>query len=256
MLSVLREHQSEFAMALAQADDNEFIKKIKKDSKITPQLALDIYRNNTRGARLNALKLIFPICKKILGDETFHSIARQYVTEDDKGISDLNAYGETFSWQLSLLLSAGRLPEDYAYLSDLAKLEYKLHAAYYASNDPLFPFQLFEQKINNEEPVYLTTSSSCALLTSEYPIYEIWLSNKNQQYEEKINPLTELQYLLVYRSKYQPVVAVINHDQYRIMEAIVDNHSVQKIIGNTECDVDVDVILANLIMNKWVVGIG
>lgn len=256
MLSVLRQHQSEFATALIQAQeaDNKFLKKIKNTSKISPQLALDIYRNNTLGARVNALKLVFSIAKKILGDETFHSIAQHCVIAKDEGVSDLNAYGESFSLQLSLLLSAGRLPEDYAYLPDLAKLEFKMHAAYYANNDPLFPFKLFRQKINDNESVYLKASASLALLTSKYPIYEIWLSNKDQQYEEKIKPLTATQYLLIYRNKYQPMVAVINDDQYRIMEAIINNCSLQKIIDNAECDVDV--LLPDLIMNKWVVGLG
>ena len=255
MLDVLQQHQSEFANALGHhhSADEQFVRKITKISKISPQLALDIYRNNTRGARLQCLEMIYPVCRKILGDETFHLIAQQYVTEDTEGSSDLNHYGESFKLHLESLLVAGRLPEEYIYLTDLVTLEYKIHAAYYADTDPLFPFKLFEQKVNNNQQVYFKISASLGLIVSEYPVYEIWRSNKEQQRAEEIKPIEGKQYLLVYRNGYKSSIAVINNREYSIIEAIIKNLSLQEIINNS--DFDINNVLPVLITNKWIVGI-
>ena len=255
MLNVLQQHQSEFACALGhhQSADEEFVRKITKTSKISPQLALDIYRNNTRGARLKSLQIIYPVCRKILGDETFHFIAQQYVTEDTEGSSDLNHYAESFNLHLKSLLEAGRLPEEYIYLTDLVALEYKIHAAYYADTDPLFPFKLFEQKVKNEQQVYFKLSSALGLIASEYPVYEIWRGNKEQQGTEEIKPIEGKQYLLVYRNGYKSSIAVINNREYSIIEDIINDLSLQEIINNA--NFDINNVLPVLITNKWIVGI-
>ena len=255
MLNVLQQHQSEFACALAhhQSAHQEFVRKITKTSKISPQLALDIYRNNTRGARLKSLQMIYPVCRKILGDETFHLIAQQYVIEDSEGSSDLNHYAESFNLHLELLLAADRLPEEYIYLPELVALEYKIHAAYYANTDPLFPFKLFEQKVNNEQQVYFKLSSALGLIASEHPVYEIWRSNKEQQCTEEIKPIEGKQYLLVYRNGYKSSIAVINNREYSIIKDIINDLSLQEIINNA--NFDINNVLPVLITNKWIVGI-
>ena len=255
MLNVLQQHQSEFAGALVdhQSDCKQFIRKITKTSKISPQLALYIYRNNTRGAQLKSLEMIYPVCRKILGDETFHLIGQQYIINNTEGSSDLNHFGESFNLHLKSLLEAGRLPEEYFYLTDLVALEYKIHAAYYANTDPVFPFKLFEQKVNNKRQVYFKVSSALGLIASEYPVYEIWRSNKEQQYAEEIKPIEDKQYLLVYRNEYKSSIAVINNNEYSIIKAIINDLSLQEIINNASFDINH--VLPVLITNKWIVGI-
>lgn len=255
MLTVLQQHLSDFAGAMMnnQCASKRLVRKIIRTSKISPQLAVDIYKNNTRGARLKSLEIIYPVCRMILGDQTFHLIGRQFAIEDTEGLSDLNYYGGSFNLHLKSLLQAGRLPEEYIYLSDLASLEYKMHAAYYADTDPVFPFKQFERKVKNNQQVYFKASSALALIASEYPVYEIWRSNKEQQYEEIIKPVEGRQYLLVYRNSYIPSIAVINENVYSVIKAITNNRSLQEIISNTDCDINR--ILPVLIANKWVVGI-
>ncbi len=255
MLSILQQHQAEFTTALIrqQGDYSEFTCNLKNSSKIAPQLALDIYRNNTRSARIDTLELVFPVCNKILGNEVFRSIAREYVISDNDGLSDLNHYGEVFNRHFQLLLNIGRLPEEYVYLPDLAKLEFIIHDAYYADNDPEFNFKLFEQKINNEEPVYFQISASLGLVKSEYPIYKIWLNNQKQQIAKTIYAIEDTQYLLVHRDSYKPVVSPVSKFEYLLLAAFINDFSFQEAIENKEYNIDV--ILPKLIANKWIAGI-
>jgi len=255
MLSILQQHQSEFTSALIsqQDDGNDFASKINKSSKIDPQRALDIYRNNTYGARIDALALVYPVCNIILGNEVFRSIAREYVLSGNDTESDLNHYGELFNRHFQLLLNTGRLAEGYMYLSDLAKLEFIIHRAYYADNDPDFNFQLFEQKINNEESFYLKISVSLGLVKSAYPVYEIWLKNKNHQATKDIYAIEETQYLLVHRDSYKLVVIPVERYEYVLLDACINEVLFQDIVESSEYNIDV--ILPKLITNKWIVGI-
>lgn len=255
MLNVLQQHQFEFAAALIdhQSAHKQFLRKLTKTSKISPQLALDIYRNNTSGVRLQSLQMIYPVCRKILGDKTYRLIVQQYVIEDTEASSQLNYFGASFNLYLKSLLEVGRLPEEYAYLSDLAMLEHKLHVAYYADSDPVFPFQLFEQKINNNQQVYFKLSSALDLIASEYPVYEIWRSNKKKQGAKDVEPIAGKQYLLVYRNEYKSSIAVIDYNEYNILKAIINGLSLQKMTNKETFDIGN--VLPILIANKWITGI-
>jgi hypothetical protein len=255
MLNVLQQHQSEFSAALIdhKSAHKQFVRKLTRSSKISPQLALGIYRNNTSGARYKSLEVIYPVCRKILGDEIFRLIAQQYVIEDAEGSSDLNYYGASFNLHLQSLLEAGRLPDEYAYLSDLAMLEYKLHAAYYADTDPVFPFQLFEQKVKNKQQVYFKLSSALGLIASEYPVYEIWRSNKIKQDAIDVEPIAVRQYLLVYRNEYKSSIAVIDNNEHNILKAIIDGLSLQEMINKE--NFSISHVLPVLIANEWITGI-
>jgi hypothetical protein len=78
MLDLLRQHEADMSAALSGDDperDVSILQKIKPSSKISPQLAPAIYRNNTRGARVSTLEQTYPACTRILGKAVFRSIA-------------------------------------------------------------------------------------------------------------------------------------------------------------------------------------
>lgn len=262
MSTPLQQHIVELTQALtADNHDHAIVDRIERASRISPQLALDIYRNNTRGTRIKALEQIYPACHNILGNDTFHTIARGFVAADVEGMPDLNHYGERFGHYLGELIDAGRLPEEYVYLGDLAGLEYLFHAAYYADTDPVFDFELFEHSVNSSEPVYLKPSASLGLLATPYPVYDIWQLNRPapqgrpvsaQQHD--VEAINRMQYLLVYREQDSPIVVAIGERQYRLLDAFANGRSLQAVID--EIGRDVDVLLPRLIANRWIVGVG
>lgn len=264
MSTDLAEMQAELTRALigdSHQRGYEIQSRLSSRSRISPQLALDIYRNNTRGTRVEALAMIYPACKSVLGSDTFQSLALRYVIEDTLGRADLNQYGETFSQYLEILLDTYRLPDEYMYLRDLASLEYQFHAAYYADSDPVFDFKLFEQKVENGEQVHLQLSASLGLLASQYPVYQIWLRNRPGFETSNIggksgcdvHSIADTQYLLIHREEYIPVVATVSDQKFYLLEAIENNQSLQTILDRVDCDIDV--LLPGLIANKYIIGI-
>jgi hypothetical protein len=259
MLSTLEQHVSMLTHALAgkAQDERGIIPGIKKSSRISPQRALDIYRNNTRGARINALEAIYPACRNILGDDTFRSIASAYVNADTVGVSDLNRYGKAFSQHMDSLLDTGRLPDDYSYLADLARLEFMVHAAYYADPELEFDFELFEQRVLHGEQVGFQLNPSLGLLASAYPIHQIWLHNRpefnTRPHSHAIRAITDTQYVLIYRDEYIPVVVSVKAHEYQLLEAFANEHSLQDVVEHIDCDIDS--VLPGLIVNRWITGI-
>jgi hypothetical protein len=258
MLMSLQQHVSEFSAVLTKPSLEKrslFVKKLKQSTKIPPLLAIDIYRNNTRGSRVKALKVIYPACNNILGDDTFYSIAKAFVDVDGKGISDLNDYGMEFDQYLTLIIKAGRLSVEYDYLPDLSRLEYRVHVAYYADDDSKFDFELFENKMQKGKQIFFRVSEFLSLFSFRTPIHAIWLNNckGSGKVEGIIHAISEGQYLLVHRKENIPIVLKINKCEYRLLELFINNYSLQSVIDIIGCDVEKT--LPTLISNKWLTGL-
>ncbi len=254
MTEHLQQHVDEFTSALLKPEweDAWFAKEIKSSSKISPQLALEIYKNNTYGSRANALKVVYPVCEKILGADVFSAIANEYVHTNFTGASDLNKYGASFNVHLSALLESGRLSVEYNYLADLSRLEYQVHAAYYADDDPNFNFSLFESRMQKNQQIYFRISESLGLVSSSAPIHEIWLSNSDVTSfaPQNIQAIAETQYLLIHRGKSMPVIVEIKQCDYQLLNAFMSKRSLQSVIKSSQCDVDE--ILPKLVANRWI----
>ncbi len=254
----LQQHITEFdsvLTGLAVSEEDVFFKKIKYSSKISSKLAIEIYINNTRGARVNALKTVYPACGNILGKDVFHSIAKEFVDADVAGLQDLNNYGAAFGQHLSSLVETGRLPAEYSYLHDLAHLELQIHTAYYVEDDPVFDFKVLEDRIKNGSQLHFRLSKSLALLVFQMPILEIWKNNLDTTVcgDSSVLAITETQYLLIHREVNIPVVTMINACEYKLLDAIKNNLSLQDAIVSVDCDIDR--ILPKLILKKWVCGV-
>jgi len=252
MTAPLPQYESDLVAAIINSD-NTLLNQVNAHSRISPQLAVDIYRNNTHDARLAALEQVYPVCVRILGDSVFRSIAREFVSRDEHGRSDLNTYGENLYLHLQQLIGDRRLPLDFSYLPDLSRLEYMLHRAYYADDDPAFDFTEFELALSNGIDIRFQLSSTLGLLTSIYPLYQIWINNRNQTDSSEVAAIEGVQFLVIHRETFRPAVTTIEHDTYRLLTAIAGASSLHQLLDGT--DTDLDRQLPELIRHRWVVGI-
>ena len=255
MLNLLQQFESEFVAAVSGGtveQHREFLSKIKKKSKISPPFAVEIYRNNTRGARVAALEQIYPACASVVGRSVFRAIAGGFIAEDNYGSADLNTYGGAFHRYLQRLLSDQRLPQDVIYLADLARLEYLLHRAYYVDDDPSFDFSEFERMVNDGIDISLHTSHALGLIASGYPLHQIWMANISQRGGSRVKAINGTQYLVVYRDRFKPRIETVDHCTYRTLVAILDACSLQQLVGHGDCDITR--ILPDLIKRGWVTG--
>ena len=175
--------------------------------RLTAQKRLDIYRNNVFSNYRNALEAVYPVILSLVGADFFRQAAHRYIQRYSSASGDIHHYGRDFCDLLASLPGAAEL----AYLPDVARLEWSIHAAFHAADHGrLDPSRL--QGIAAEEYPRLRFSLNPAarLLRSDYPIRRIWQVNLPDYDGDRRVDLSEGgEWLLVMRRNFVMEVAAI-----------------------------------------------
>jgi Putative DNA-binding domain len=140
----------------------------------TPERRFNVYRNNMRGALTEALAVRFPAVLRIVGEEFFHAMARDYAVSNLPRSPVLISYGRDFPAFVEAFSPAAALP----YLADVARLESAWWEAYHSAD--IAPFQPEAFAALNPENLGLmrvTFLPSVAVIPSVHPIVSIWRTN-------------------------------------------------------------------------------
>ena len=96
-----------------------------------------VYRGNVVANARKALASAYPITVKIVGDEFFDGLAREYLRRHPSVSGDLNELGREFAHFVAEFPHTRDLP----YLPDVARLEWLAHRAHYAADAAPFDVQ-------------------------------------------------------------------------------------------------------------------
>mgnify|MGYP003626558973 CR=1 FL=1 len=156
---------------------------------------LQIHRNNTFVALANALGATFPVVRQLVGDEFFGFMTQNFITASPPKPGPLFRYGDTFAEFIAGFSPAATL----AYLSDVARLEWAMNAAYYAADtDPMdmavlagIPTEALPETVFRLHP-------SHRLVAASHPVDRIWRLHQPGGGDERIS-LNDSAWLLVLR---------------------------------------------------------
>jgi len=137
--------------------------------------AMAIYRNNLREGFIKALALEFPVVERLVGQDYFRQLGGEFLLAHPSRAGDLHAIGAPFPEYLRERYAVS----DYAYLPDVAALEWAYQQASIAADAPAFDVQslacvapeLYGGLRFNLHP-------ACFLVHSMYPILRIWQVNQ------------------------------------------------------------------------------
>ena len=177
----LRELQKKFAGTLFSSSHTAL------EKNISPIENLQIYRNNIFINFREALKTVYPIVIKLVGEEFFDFSADTYIRSYPSTSGDLNNFGENFSVFLHSFPPVENLP----YLPDIARLEWYCQQIYQAIEPPLFDvarLQSIPEEQQAELKFFLNPASQ--LLVSDFPLLKIW--NLCQQENQDLEPSIDL----------------------------------------------------------------
>jgi hypothetical protein len=164
----LRELQRSFAAALRDPD---------APCAVTPAARLDIYRNNLRLNFRGALALTFPVLRRRVGDDYFAQLAHRFQERFPSRSGDLHWAGRDFAAFLADHLAGG----DYAWLADLARLEWaRQSAAIDSLVIPIGAEALAAFAPAQLEHLRFALQPSLRLVDSPYPVFSVWLANQNE----------------------------------------------------------------------------
>jgi hypothetical protein len=173
-----------------------------------------VYRSNVLGNWAQALAGAYPIVRKIVGEEFFEALAREYARAHPSASGDLNEYGA----QLAEFVRRFAHTQDLPYLPDVARMEWLAHRAYYAADPKPCDLEVF--KTAYPETVRVALAPACALLASEWPLARIWTVHQDgYEGEIEVDLRAGSDRILVHRPKWRAQVLSLTAGHYRFLES-------------------------------------
>lgn len=172
MLS-LRNLQLRFAAALFEGSDAIVSPEI-GDPAPTAGARLGIYRNNLREGFIKTLALEFPVIEQLVGEDFFRQTALEFLLQHPSRRGDLTYIGAPFAAWLRAHFGAG----DYAWLPDVADLEWALQEVAIAPDCLVAPIEISEIPPHRFEDLTFEAHPATRLVESRFPIVRMWQSNQ------------------------------------------------------------------------------
>ena len=171
----LHELQRQFRDALLGNETHLLDSHIRGDG-LAIDLRLGIYRNNVFTNLREALRTLFPVIEKLVGNAFFDYAADEYTRRYPSPAGDLNQFGEHLARFFAEFEPAAGLP----YLPDVAQLEWLAHQVYHADDHRGFDFArlsaIAPERYGN---LHFRLNPASALFASTYPVHRIWQVNQS-----------------------------------------------------------------------------
>jgi hypothetical protein len=132
---------------------------------------LQVYRHNHLRALREALRAVYTVTERLVGEEFFAAAASAYVTANPSRGSNIQDYGGAFPLFLESYLAAASLP----YLGDVAALEWRrLQSAVAPAHTPMDIEALARVPRDALTELRFHHQPAARALDSRFPILSIW----------------------------------------------------------------------------------
>lgn len=156
----------------------------------------NVYRNNLAASLSDALETGFPVLVKLLGPDSFRTLALIFSRAHPPTSRALSQYGAA----LPAFLEGFQPLAAYPYLADVARLELAIRRSYHAADTaPVDAAGLDPDSLMELTPA-LTPATQ--IVASPYPIHGIWQRN-TQAHAPKPQPVAEA--VMVTRPEFDPI---------------------------------------------------
>ncbi|MDD9807251.1 MAG: DUF692 family protein [Gammaproteobacteria bacterium] len=197
---------------------------------------ISIHRSNANNARIHALEESHPVCVKILGERYFRQVAKAFIRAHPSRHPDLNRYGKELSPFISELAQTRPELQDFAYLPDLAQLEYLHHRCYYRRNDVRADRARLERADAAGRAPRVFLNHTVALMSSVFPVAEIWRAHRRDNppavFEQPPQPVR----ICIYREGTRPRVEEIGEHDHRILQRAARAPALDELVGELHDD--------------------
>jgi hypothetical protein len=170
----LPELQARFAAALFGGPYDSLVPWILDDG-IDREARIGIYRNNMREGFARTLALEFPVIERLVGADYWRQLAREFQANHPSRSGNLHHVGAPFGAFLRRRFGA----TPYAYLADVAELEWAYQEALVAADAPPLDVAALQSVAPEQYPLLVfTLHPACRLVRTEYPVIRIWRANQ------------------------------------------------------------------------------
>lgn len=173
-MNSLRELQLAFVGSLFDGADAALAPAVVAGS-LRAEERLAVYRNNVFHNLREALRAVYPVVERLVGEAFFAHAADDYISAFPSRSGDLHRFGDQFAGFLAALPAAAGL----TYLPDTARLEWLVHEVFHAAEHvPLAPARLAQVPAQRYPGLIFRLHPACRLLASAFPVHRIWKVNQ------------------------------------------------------------------------------
>jgi hypothetical protein len=173
-MPALRELQAAFAAAVFDPVDTRVLGWVTEGDMSAPE-RFAVYRRNVFHNYREALRDVYPVCQRLVGEAFFEFAADAYIRRHRSIEGNLHAFGDRYADFLAGFAPAAGL----AYLPDVARLEWAVHESFHAADHELLDLSRLAELPADQLPrVVFLLHPACRLVESAYPIHAVWQANQ------------------------------------------------------------------------------
>ena len=165
------------AAACGRQPDADLLARVQAAGGIDGRRRLRAYADTVRATHRETLEQAYPVCVEVVGRRYWRLIAAPPDGREGSAERDLARHGADVPRRLAAALANRAELAGYDYLPDLARLEWRVHRARYAADDPAFDFEAFAAR-DDRDDLRLLTSASLAQGSSPWAVDELWRAHR------------------------------------------------------------------------------
>lgn len=206
-------------------------------------VGIEVYQNNARETFRKALAASYPVIAALVGDACFASLAAKYLDEFPSRAPDLQAFGVRFPSFLDRCYSA----TSHRYLADVARLELAVEQVLLAPEMPPLGARALASLPASELPsLRLVRSPAARLLTSEFPILDIWRMHHREN-AASVALDAGPSHVLVVRKTGDSVLRALSTEEFDVAVRLGNGESLGDAFAASKIAMDFQTVLANLL---------
>ena len=142
---------------------------------------LATYRANAGAIAERALQVAYPTVATLVGETSFAALARDLWQQHPPHCGDLGEWGAA----LPALIAAHPALTIEPYLADSARLDWQVHRASRAADDPQAPPCLDAFGRDDPERLQVSLRGGCAVLRSSWPVASLWSAHQRDAADDR-----------------------------------------------------------------------
>ncbi len=189
-------------------------------------IGCEVYRASSRGARALALADVYPVSRRLLGEQSFDGLVREFVRRESSTGPDLNRFGAGFAGFIDYVVLTHEAFAALPWLGELVALEWACHNIYYAPED--LPLDLELLGSADAAELLARPAAAVAWLHMHWPVHVIWAAHRDSDDPPTMQIEPGNWYLVVDRHGFQARVQVVEAPLWKLLDACGQTGSQQR----------------------------
>jgi hypothetical protein len=192
---------------------------------------LQVYRNNSRTLFEQALRLTYPVLLRRVGADYFRQLTHHFRSAHPARAGDLHEVGRAFAGFLAAHLAGS----DYAWLADLAALEWAVADAGVAADSPIAAaVTLAALEPARIESARFTFVPSLRRVVSSVPVLSVWRANQPDGDGATIDLAAGADQVIVHRQSTAIASRSVSRSEYAFLDALVAGASLRDALDRSQ----------------------